>query len=193
MAGELKRLGILYEPDSDEYPNITSSYPAEEIFIHHTWLSEGVYKDIFDAIDYQPRLKINITDCNQSFTPMLTGNINWVASVSDQHFWHLFIRFPKTNRYSNGLKQFIPMMYRGCQKKLKMQSWKMLRIFTIMSMQRGELLFQKIKTEKYITKHPGKPANLPPFNLPYYEGLNRYNDNTGWEFTDVMNYSVLHF
>jgi hypothetical protein len=56
-----------------------------------------VYRDIFDLIDHQPRLKINISDSNQSFTPLLTGNINWVASPSFPHFWHLFIRFPKTN------------------------------------------------------------------------------------------------
>src|SRR5262245_49293077 len=72
MERELENLGMHYETGTDEYPNITSSYPAEEVYIHHTWLSEGVYKDIFDAFDYRPRLKINITDCNQSFTPMLT-------------------------------------------------------------------------------------------------------------------------
>jgi len=63
-----------------------SSYPAEEVFITKTWLSEGVYKDIFDGMDYEPRLKINISDSNQSFTPILTGNINWVASLHSPHF-----------------------------------------------------------------------------------------------------------
>jgi hypothetical protein len=28
---------------------------------------------------------------------MLTGNINWVACPDAPHYWHLFIRFPKTN------------------------------------------------------------------------------------------------
>src|SRR6187402_1115634 len=86
-----------YEINKDEFPSIVSSYPAEEVFITNTWLSEGVYKDIFDLLDYQPRLKINVSDSNQSFTPLLTGNINWVASPTAQHFWHLFVRFPKTN------------------------------------------------------------------------------------------------
>jgi len=176
MAGELKRLGILYETDSDEYPNITSSYPAEEIFIHHTWLSEGVYKDIFDAIDYQPRLKINITDCNQSFTPMLTGNINWVASSSDQHFWHLFIRFPKTNKIFEWTETVYTNDVPRLSKEIEIAILENAKDFYDNVNAKGELLFQKIKTEKYITKHPGKPANLPSFNLPYYEGLNRYND-----------------
>ena len=117
IENELEKLDMFYETDTDEFPNIISSYPAEEVFIHHTWLSEGVYKDIFDAIDYQPRLKINITDSNQSFTPMLTGNINWVASATDQHFWQLFIRFPK-NQYDlrmerNGLYQRCTKTFQG--------------------------------------------------------------------------------
>ncbi|HEV8273617.1 MAG TPA: rubredoxin, partial [Chitinophagaceae bacterium] len=97
ITAELEMLGISYELNSEEYPNIVSSYPAQEIFIINTWLSEAIYKDIFRAIDYLPRLKINISDSNQSFTPLLTGNINWVASPSVENFWHLFIRFPKTN------------------------------------------------------------------------------------------------
>jgi dissimilatory sulfite reductase (desulfoviridin) alpha/beta subunit len=73
ISNELNLLGVSFEIDKDDFPNIVSSYPAEEIFITHTWLSEGVYKDIFDLVDYQPRLKINVSDSNQSFTPMLTG------------------------------------------------------------------------------------------------------------------------
>src|SRR6188474_2198241 len=44
----LDSLGMDYEVDTENYPNIVSSYAAEEIFITKTWLSEGVYKDIFD-------------------------------------------------------------------------------------------------------------------------------------------------
>ncbi|RZK53957.1 MAG: rubredoxin, partial [Pedobacter sp.] len=94
---ELDELGIDYEVDTHHFPNIISSYPAEEIFIRNTWLTEGVYKDIFDAINFRPSVKVNICDNNQSFTPMLTGNINWVASSQSAHYWHLIIRFPKTN------------------------------------------------------------------------------------------------
>ena len=65
---ELDTLQIAYEINSGNYPNICSSYPAEEVFIRNTWLSEGVYKDIFDSIDYSPKLKVNICDSNQSFS-----------------------------------------------------------------------------------------------------------------------------
>src|SRR5215469_10018952 len=97
LTAELEKLGVAFELSNEEYPNILSSYPAEEIFIRDTWLTESIYKAIFQSFTYKPRLKINISDNNQSFTPMLTGNINWVASPEEMNFWHLFIRFPKTN------------------------------------------------------------------------------------------------
>ena len=80
---ELGMLGIGYELNNEEFPNIISSYPAEEVFILNTWVKAEVYHEIFELFNYTPRLKINICDANQSFTPMLTGNINWVASPDD--------------------------------------------------------------------------------------------------------------
>jgi hypothetical protein len=94
---ELDKLEIAYEIDTCKHPNICSSYPAEDVFIRDTWLSESIYKAVLDSIDYLPELKVNICDSNQSFTPILTGNINWVATPALQNFWHLIIRFPKTN------------------------------------------------------------------------------------------------
>ena len=176
LTEELKKLEVFYESDKDEFPNIISSYAAEEVFIHNTWLSEGVYKDIFDGIDYQPRLKINISDSNQSFTPMLTGNINWVASASDQHFWHLFVRFPKTNI----ICEWKEMVYTNDVAKISREIEKIIfenkEEFYDNVAASGNLLFKKITIEKFITKPAEKPALLPDFNLPYYEGLNRYNN-----------------
>ena len=176
LTEELKRLDIPFENETDEFPNIISSYPAEEVFINNTWLSEGVYKDIFDSIDYQPRLKINVSDSNQSFTPMLTGNINWVASATDQHFWHLFIRFPKTNT----VYEWNEMVYTNDVPKLSKEIEQTIfnhRVdFYDNEKANGELLFQKIAVDKFITKKADKAAIMPAFNLPYYEGLNRYNN-----------------
>lgn len=172
----LTGLDIAFETDPDEFPNIISSYPAEEIFIHKTWLTEGVYKDIFDSMDYRPQLKINVSDSNQSFTPMLTGNINWVASVTDPHFWHLFIRFPKTNTiyewnqlvYTNDIPRL--------SKEIEQIIWCNKNVFFDNPVAKGDVLFQLIDQEKLITKKAAQPATLPSFNLPYYEGLNRYNN-----------------
>jgi rubredoxin len=40
----------------------------------------------------------------------------------------------------------------------------------------GDLLYQMVQQTSYITKPVEIPLKLPVFNLPYYEGLNRYND-----------------
>ena len=176
ITRELDGLGIDYEVNKEEFPNIVSSYPAEEVFITNTWLSEGVYKDIFDLIDYQPRLKINISDSNQSFTPLLTGNINWVASPTAQHYWHLFIRFPKTNViyewkdivYTNDVAAFSKHIEEVIlQNRAK---------FYDNNAANGDELYTMAKNTGFNTKAAGGPVALPTFKLPYYEGLNRYND-----------------
>jgi rubredoxin len=176
FTNELKMLDVFFEIDADDSPNIISSYPAEEVFITNTWLSEGVYKDILDGMDHTPRLKINISDSNQSFTPMLTGNINWVASVSAQHFWHLFIRFPKTN----SIYEWTQLVYTNDVPRLSKEIETLIlqypEKFFDTADANGKELFGLVNQHNYIIKHADKPAVLPPFNLPYYEGLNRYNN-----------------
>ena len=173
---ELDSLGIVYEVNKEEFPNIVSSYPAEEVFITNTWLSEGVYKDIFDLIDYQPRLKINISDSNQSFTPLLTGNINWVASPRGQHYWHLFIRFPKTNIVYEWRDIIYTNDVAAMSKKLEEVVLKQSQKFYDNNEANGDELYQLMRAFEFNRKPAGGPLNLPSFKLPYYEGLNRYND-----------------
>src|SRR6187551_2549926 len=176
LQSGLKELGIPFETEHERYPNIVSSYPAEEVFINNTWLSEGVYKDIFDLVDYQPRLKINISDSNQSFTPLLTGNINWVASPSSSHFWHLFIRFPKTNIvyewkdivYTNNVAAF--------SKHIEEIILQHPAKFYDNNSANGDELYEMTKRTGFNTKPAEGPVALAPFKLPYYEGLNNYND-----------------
>ena len=176
FTAELDTLQIAYEINASNHPNICSSYPAEEVFIRNTWLSEGVYKDIFDAIDYAPTLKINICDSNQSFTPILTGNINWIASATSQHYWYLIVRFPKTNViyewnllcYTND----IPAVTKRIEEIILQQPEKFIDNKTA----NGEDLFAQINVDNYTTKQADSAVVMPEFNLPYYEGLNRYNN-----------------
>jgi rubredoxin len=172
----LKNLGIDFEVNSEKFPNIISSYPAEEVFISKSWLSEGVYKDIFDNFDYKPTLKINVSDSKQSFTPLLTGNINWIAA-GHQHFWYLVIRFPKTNTiyhwkeivYTNDIAAF--------SKKLENIILEEKDLFYSNEEANGDLLFEKFMADAhFITKEPEEALVLSPFMLPYYEGLNKFHD-----------------
>lgn len=50
----LDTLGISFELNKEEFPNIISSYPAEQIFISNSWLTENVYKEILESINYAP-------------------------------------------------------------------------------------------------------------------------------------------
>ncbi len=176
---EMDKLNIQYEVDTAHYPNIISSYPAEDVFIRNTWLSEGVHKDILESIDYNPTVKVNICDSNQSFTPLLTGNINWVASPSSSHYWHLIIRFPKTNViyewnqlcYTNDISK----VTKAVEQVIINNTEK----FIDNKEADGELLFSLLQAGDIIIKPAEQKAVLPQFNLPYYEGLNRY-DNKYW-------------
>lgn len=176
FIAQLKLLNTDFETDSDHFPNIMSSYPAEEVFITKTWLSEGVYKDIFDLFQHKPRLKINISDSNQSFTPILTGNINWVASLDAPHFWHLFIRFPKTNT----IFEWDQLIYTNDIARMSEHIESLILQHRSRFYDRpeadGKELFSLVQAQPYITRPAAAPAALPAFNLPYYEGLNRYND-----------------
>lgn len=173
---QLDLLNLSYETDMDQYPNIISSYPAAEIFITKTWVTEGVYKDLFDLMDYEPKLKVNISDSNQSLTPLLTGNINWVASALSAHFWHLFIRFPKTNIIYEWNNLIYTNDVARMTRDIESVIYKNLDQFYDNPEASGEKLFKMVNLEKYNTKTQEAPVKLPVFNLPYYEGLNRYND-----------------
>lgn len=176
FTSELKLLNLKYESGTDQFPNVVSSYPAEEVFITQTWLSEGVYKDIFDLMDYEPQLKVNISDSNQSFTPLLTGNINWVASLHSPHFWHLFIRFPRTNT----IYEWNQLVYTNDVARVSKELERLVLMhhdkFFDNNNASGDELFAMLQQDNYIIKQAESPAKLPSFNLPYYEGLNRYND-----------------
>lgn len=167
---------INYEVGADIHPNIVSSYAAEEIFSSRTWLSEGVYKDIFDAFDYTPKLKINISNSKQSFTPLLTGNINWVASTG-QHFWQLFIRFPKTNCIYAWPDVVYTNDVANITKNIEQAILNENNNFFDNNDADGSLLYKIVmRGAIYNVKKLEETITLPDFMLPYYEGFNRVNN-----------------
>ncbi|WP_316797208.1 rubredoxin [Pedobacter agri] len=175
FTSELDKIGIEYEIDKNQFPNIISSYPAEEIFIRNSWLTGGIYKDILDDMDFKPRVKVNICDSNQSFTPMLTGNINWIASSQAEHYWHLIIRFPKTNVTYEWKK----ICYTNHIAKLTKAIEKVITnhpsLFIDNEQADGEDLLKLVDQDNFILKLAEQSVVLSNFKLPYYEGLNRYN------------------
>ncbi|MES2794607.1 MAG: rubredoxin [Bacteroidota bacterium] len=171
LKNSLTDLQIDYEENFDTFPNIISSYCAEEVFPTGAWLSEGVYKDIFDLFDYKPTLKINISDSNQSFTPFFTGNLNFIASKID-NFWYLYIRFKQSNK----IVRFPVLVYTLEIPKL----CKVIESHIVgrVSMEESELFDPIFEEVDFISQAIADELVLPKFMLPYYEGFNRYGEKT---------------
>lgn len=176
---ELEKINIPYEVETCNFPNIISSYPAQDIFLNNSWLNEQLYKDILSSINYTPAIKVNICDSNQSFTPMLTGNINWIASADLQHYWHLIIRFPKTNVIYEWNQLCCTNDINKVTKALEDIINANPAEFINNANADGNRLFSLLKYDNITLKPTEIKAVLPLFNLPYYEGLNRY-DNKYW-------------
>lgn len=154
----------------EAHPNIISSYPAVDIFTSDTWVREGVYKDIFNSFDYTPKVKINITDSNQSLVPFFTGHVNWISSAS-MHFWYLYVRFPKSEQ----VYCFPELVYTNDIASVSKQVEMVLAAKEIIT---GSELYKQVKdTCPFISKPIEKDLELPKFSLPYYEGFNRYGNN----------------
>jgi rubredoxin len=170
LKNKLKNLEIDFEENYDYFPNIISSYCAEEVFPTGAWVSEGIYKDIFDLFDYKPKLKVNISDSNQSFTPFFTGNLNFIASNS-QNFWFLYVRA----KQSNEIVRFPILVYtleipRIC---------KLIEAIIVGKSNLDDDIFDSIlENEEIISQSILEDLKLPKFMLPYYEGFNRYGDKT---------------
>ena len=171
LKKKLYKSNIDFELNTEEYPNIISSYCAEEVFPTGQWLSEGIYKDVFDGFNYQPKLKINISDFQQSFTPFFTGNLNFIAS-NTQNFWYLYIRPKQSNR----IFRFPILIYtleiaKICQRIEEV-------IWDNPEMDENEVYEKVIAKGEIISQIIREDLILPNFSLPYYEGFNRYGDKT---------------
>jgi rubredoxin len=166
---------IVFYKSKEAPSNIVSSYPAAGIFNSDNWLREGVYKDIFDLLNYSSELKINISDRLQCFTPFYTGHINWVSSSSD-HFWHLYIRFPKTNK----LYKWKDLVYTNdlvtVSKKIEQEILSDKFLFYGNENADGNLLFQRVKSFLAYVSKPSTDEAIIDFSLPYYEGFNKSNN-----------------
>jgi hypothetical protein len=170
---------IAYEVDTDEHPNIVSSYVADTIFNTEGWLKEGVYKDIFDLFTHQPKLKINLADSTQTFIPFFTGNLNFISAGVSNH-WYLYIRFPKTNQVSCCpaliYSDDIPEVSKVIEEIIFNDKAKFYDQRTV----NEQLFFNLLKQRTSFAQPVTENLILPDFFLPYYEGFNRHGNNKHW-------------
>lgn len=153
-------------------PNVCSSYPATGLFVEENWLKEGIYKDLFDAMDFQPKLKINLSDGSQSMFPLLSGHLNWISSTKP-HFWYLYIRMPGSRDvycwpsmvYTNDLINLSKNLDHLLAQARNKDTDSFLKMLSTFSEQLGA---EGIR--------PEKEYGFPRFSLPYYEGFNKHGD-----------------
>lgn len=169
----LTAASVLAELEPELHPNIVSSYVGEDVFYNAAWLREGVYKDILDLFDYRPRLKINLVDSRQTFVPLFTGHLNFIAADTS-NYWHLYVRFPRTGHlyawphlvYSED----VPVVSAAVERVLLAQPTQ----FTGSPAAAGEQLHAQVSAVQPLGQRlVAGPLVLPPFMLPYYEGFNR--------------------
>ncbi|MGN6396036.1 MAG: rubredoxin [Mucilaginibacter sp.] len=177
---EMLRMGISYELDADAHPNIISSYVCDTIFSNEGWLKEGVYRDVFDLFNYQPKLKINLVDQQQTFVPFFSGNLNFISSEVS-NYWHFYIRFPKSNQFytwpSLVYSDDIALLAKASEDVIFSDKELFFDVPKI-----NELFFYKMVSSRIPTSlnQHSEPLELPDFYLPYYEGFNKYSNNKYW-------------
>lgn len=168
LGFELSKMNRSYEVDTNLRPNIVSSYVAEEVFQKGNWITEGIYKDILDSFDYDPTLKVNISDNSQSFTPFFSGHLNFVSS-NEPNFWYCYLRKPKTNEVHVYSKLIFTNEIVHLSKFVEN------RLIENPALSVSEI-FDSIPD--MISVPNEKELKLPKFTLPYYEGFNRYGKKT---------------
>jgi rubredoxin len=174
MHEALGKAGIFYELNEDEYPNIVSSFVAENVFHNAGWMSEGIYRDVLDTFNFRSRLKINIVDSGQSFTPFFTGNLNFISSPLG-NYWFLYVRFPKTSI----IYRWPGLLYSADLNRISQLIEEIIftrkKDFYDQEMINTAAIHQAVeKREKFIMQPIKEELSLPDFTLPYYEGFNRY-------------------
>jgi len=176
MENEMLGADIMFEIDTDDFPNIISSYVADAIFNQEGWLREGVYKDILDLFDYQPKLKINLVDNQQSFVPFFSGNFNFIASELN-NYWYFYIRFPKSGKHyccpSLIYSDDIPAIARISETII----YEHINVYYDPKAINEQNFFRELfKKSKIVNTSPEQSLKLSQFYLPYYEGFNKYNN-----------------
>ncbi|ADV48667.1 Rubredoxin-type Fe(Cys)4 protein [Cellulophaga algicola DSM 14237] len=153
------------------YQNIVSSYVCADIFDMTYWLKGSTYLYILEGFDYAPKLKINITDAKQRLVPIFSGNLNFIASESED-YWYLNIKLPHWDTgayypvlvYSwdiNTISKAIEAIYEDIQDV-------------------DELFFVLNKNLDTNNKTIEKELEVPYLTFPYYEGMNRMGLDQYW-------------
>lgn len=153
------------------YQNIVSSYVCADIFDMTHWLKGSTFLYILEGFDYLPELKINITDPKQRLVPIFSGNLNYIASESED-YWYLNVKLPHWKTSA-----FYPVL---------IYSWDINTISQAIEKIHedindvDELFFVMNKNLDTNNKSIETPLEVPFITFPYYEGMNRMGLDQFW-------------
>jgi rubredoxin len=93
LKKKLRTVNFLVEKDVQAHANIITSFASVGVYPSTVWVTGDTFFDVLEEFDYQPQLKINITDPSQLLVSQFTGELNFVAS-HHRNYWFLYINFP---------------------------------------------------------------------------------------------------
>ena len=153
------------------FQNIVSSYVSADLFEMTNWLKGSTYLYILEGFDFLPKLKINITDPKQRLVPLFNGNINFIASESED-YWFLYVKLPKWEK--------------GAYYPVWIYSWDIVKIAKKIEEVHedihdvDELFFVLSKNLDTNNKTIDKNLETPYLTFPYYEGVNKMGIEKYW-------------
>ena len=167
-------INTVYDTDGEAFQNIVSSYTSLDVMPTTHWLASHIYHYILDTFDYQPKLKINITDPVQNLVPLFTGNINFVAS-NQENYWYMFLRFSEIDHKP----WCAPMLFFGYDLALLAK-----RIENLNPLESklgyAEIFDKAMEGLNLNSQTMTQELQYPETTTPYYEGMNRIAGGKYW-------------
>lgn len=153
------------------YQNIVSSYVSADIFDMTYWLKGSTFLYLLEQFDFQPKLKVNITDPKQRLVPIFNGNLNFIASEQED-YWYLNILLPNWK-----VRAYYPVL---------VYSWDIVKLCKAIeeihaSIDNVDQLFSILNERLQTNNRTLKEGLQVPFlTFPYYEGMNRMGLDQYW-------------
>jgi rubredoxin/dissimilatory sulfite reductase (desulfoviridin) alpha/beta subunit len=177
LAEAFREIGMDYEVGSDQSvcQNIITSYVSVNVVETTRWVKEDTYNVLIDSFDYKPKLKINIVDPLQGIVPLLTGELNFIAS-QEENYWYLYIRDPR----KGNVVECWPRLIFG--QDIPKVCKELESIFLELSPFTAEVLHMVLKNNNVRVNYKSitEKLSLNQHAFPYYEGLNAMLNNQYW-------------
>lgn len=156
------------KPKRDGIENIVSSYVSADILPSTSWLTSDRYLYILEQFKHDLKLRVNIIDPKQRLVPLFTGNVNFIASESED-YWYLYVRLPDWKK----TEMYPALIYSWDMDKVELAIEQVLQEEPETIETLFDLVNDAVETNN---RTVDKPLEVPFYPFPYYEGMNRFGD-----------------